>query len=263
MFEEGVKKIKDHQVGAFKGVVFIFDQLEQLRGAASSEIEIFQSVERLFASHLSKLQFPHVHSIYSVPPWLKFVLNGAHDVEVLPSYRLWMNHADRPRDEDGYAALRKMISLRFHPDDPARLFGADCPGKMDQLIEMSGGHFRDLFRLVREVVMQMHTQRGKPPVEAPLLTDAINRVREHYLPISTEDAGRLALVEGTRMIGLQAASPAETATISRLLDLHMILYFSNGEEWYDIHPLLREEVKSIVNLDLHQTNEGGHATRRD
>jgi hypothetical protein len=96
-----------------------------------------------------------------------------------------------------------------------------------------------------------------------LLTDAINRVREHYLPISTEDAGRLSLVERTHMIGLKAASPAETATISRLLDLHMILYFSNGEEWYDIHPLLREEVKSIVGLRLPQPKEGGHATRGD
>jgi len=263
MFEEGVKKIKDHQGGTFKGVVFIFDQLEQLRGTASNEVEIFQSVEKLFASHLSKLQFPYVHSIYSVPPWLKFVLNGAHDVEVLPSYRLWMNDEDHTMDKDGYASLRKMISLRIHPADPTHLFGADCWKKMDQLIEMSGGHFRDLFRLMREVVMQLHTQRGKPPVNAPLLADAISRVREHYLPISTEDAERLSLVERTRMIGLKAASPSETATISRLLDLHMILYFSNGEEWYDIHPLLREEVESIVKLRLLQTKEGGHATRRD
>lgn len=263
MFEEGVKKIKNYQGAKFKGVVFIFDQLEQLRGTASNELEILQSVEKIFASHLPKLQFPHVHSIYSVPPWLKFVLNGAHEVEVLPSYRLWENRPKRAKDQAGYGCLRKMISLRIHPADPTLLFGAEADGKMDRLIEMSGGHFRDLFRLVREVVMQLHTQRGGPPVEAQLVTDAINRVREHYLPISDEDAERLSLVERNRKIGLKTTSAAETATISRLLDLHMILYFSNGEEWYDIHPLLREEVESIVKLRLLQTKEGGHATRRD
>jgi len=35
----------------------------------------------------------------------------------------------------------------------------------------------------------------------------------------------------------------------RLLETHFILYFKNDNDWYDIHPLVRDEVERIVRLN--------------
>ena len=34
--------------------------------------------------------------------------------------------------------------------------------------------------------------------------------------------------------------------LARFLDSHFVLYFVNGKEWYDIHPLIREEVADVM-----------------
>ena len=48
-----------------------------------------------------------------------------------------------------------------------------------------------------------------------------------------------------------ALSNTEAATVNRLtkfLDCHFVIYFvdEKGREWYDIHPLIREEVVEVV-----------------
>jgi hypothetical protein len=44
----------------------------------------------------------------------------------------------------------------------------------------------------------------------------------------------------------------DVSRLTRFLDTHFVLYLRNGEEWYDIHPLIREEVQAIV--DRQQKN---------
>jgi hypothetical protein len=45
---------------------------------------------------------------------------------------------------------------------------------------------------------------------------------------------------------LKTNEPTEVNRLTRFLDTHMVLYLKNGTEWYDVHPLVRDEVKAIV-----------------
>jgi len=36
--------------------------------------------------------------------------------------------------------------------------------------------------------------------------------------------------------------------LSRFLDTHLVLYLTNGEDWYDVHPLIRDEVCALAKL---------------
>src|SRR2546427_2831235 len=35
---------------------------------------VLKSVERLFSIHIEMLKVPYIHAVYTVPPWLKFLL---------------------------------------------------------------------------------------------------------------------------------------------------------------------------------------------
>jgi hypothetical protein len=116
----------------------------------------------------------------------------------------------------------------------------------DKLIEASGGYFRDLLRLLRELVVRVTTQSQSLPVDEGLVDGAIQRVREQYANISVEDAEWVQQVAKTRSCSPRTATAEEAARITRLLDLHLVFYFSNGEDWYDAHPLVREEAAIIM-----------------
>ena len=230
--------------GGAPPVIFIFDQLEQIRGSASNETEVIASVERLFASHLDKLKLPLTHAIYTVPPWLPFALHG-QQIEILPSLRLWNNDAGRTRVSIVWDAVRCLINRRLQEGGLERLF-ADRLLSADKLIEASGGQFRDLLRLIQEVVTRVATLTRTLPASQEVVHAAIQRIREQYLPISEEDALILAEIAAHRGAGLRSSDGKEISRNSRMLNEHLVLYFSNGGEYYDVHPLVREEVDKIV-----------------
>jgi hypothetical protein len=72
------------------------------------------------------------------------------------------------------------------------------------------------------------------------------RVRSHFLPISIEDAKWLADIERERDTLLRTTDAVEVNRLTRFLDAHVVLYLKNGTEWYDVHLLVRDEVKQIV-----------------
>jgi hypothetical protein len=241
--EEGVKALRAKR-GTDAPIVFIFDQLEQISGSLSNERDVIASIERLFAGHLEKLKLPLIHALYTVPPWLPFVLHG-QEIEVLPSLRLWDKDPARTHIKPVWTAVRRLMERRLEKEGFARLFGGDSTSA-DALIEASGGQFRDLLRLIREVLVRVSTQTETMPASKPAIDGAIQRIREQYLPLSEEDAVRLSSIAAHRGSGLRDNSPEEVSRISRLLNQHLVLYFSNGDEYYDIHPLVRDEVKKIV-----------------
>ncbi len=97
-FEDGIKEIRKAR-GESTQVVFIFDQLEQLRGTLQTEQDVIRSVERIFAIHIDLLRIPYVHAVFTVPPWLKFVLPGTVQITLLSTVHLWNNDAERTRCE--------------------------------------------------------------------------------------------------------------------------------------------------------------------
>jgi hypothetical protein len=243
-FEDGVKAIRAERGDDIAGVVFLFDQLEQIRGTLSNEQTVIHSVERLFSQHLKLLEIPYVHMVYTVPPWLKFVLPGGLQIQLLPSVPQWKNDDKRSRNPDGWEALCSFVHRRFGEEGFKRFFDAkDSRHHLaDRLIEMCGGHFRDMLLLLREAVLRAETL----PVTETVIEQAISEVRGNFLPIAVEDAKWLDQIGRIRGTALKSTSEKDVNRLTRFLDTHFVLYFSNGIEWYDIHPLIREEVANIV-----------------
>lgn len=242
-FEDGVKTIK--QVwGDEKQVVYIFDSLEQLRGAVTNEEGVLRSVERVFANHLNLLRLPYVHAVYTVPPWLQFVMPGG-DIYLLPCIRLWNNDTARTRYEPGWNAVRSLVLKRIGREGCQKLFGCDADAPFvsaDDLIAVCGGHFRDLLRLLGDIVRRADTL----PVTPEVINHAVIALRDDYLPVAVEDALWLAKIAEHRSPMLPDTKSESINRLTRFLDTHVVLYLTNGEKWFDIHPLVRGEVAKMI-----------------
>jgi len=248
-FEDGVKAIQKRR-GADVQVVFIFDSLEQIRGSLVNQESVIHSVESIFEGHLDKLKLPYIHAVYTVPPWLKFVLPGIGNIVLLPSIRQWRNDPARTPYVQGVDALRAMVKRRLTEEGASQLFSD--PSQVDRLIDVCGGHFRDLLRLLSETLLRAQSL----PVPDPVLEKAIKAVRRNFLPISVEDAHWLDRIAATRLPNHRTR--ADVHRLARFLDSHLVLYLTNGEEWYDIHPLIREEVeKTVAHYPLETTPGNG------
>ncbi|MBM3735162.1 MAG: hypothetical protein FJW39_05185 [Acidobacteria bacterium] len=234
--EDCVKAIrKRHPEGK---VVFIFDQLEQIRGSLSGEKEVIQSIERLFANHIRRLELPYIHVVYTVPPWLKFVLAGT-PVDVLHNVRQWNNDPQRTRFEHGCQSLLEVVQKRFGPDGMARFWANDAQPM--RIIDSCGGHFKDLLKLLQETIARA-AAAAELPVSDRVVDAALIAVRNSFLPIAYEDAIWLKNVFDSRRCALPSTGSEDVAHLTRLIDTHLILYLKNGEEWYDVHPLIRDDV---------------------
>ena len=246
--EDGVKAIR-RDLGDDTKIVFIFDSLEQIRGSLFNEQEVIKSVERVFSRHHRLLELPYIHTIYTVPPWLKMVMpNAPKPIVILHSPKQWENNPERSDNLNCRKVFRELIVKRFGADGFKEFFGedwnADTETKADQLINLCGGHFRDLLSLLRETVLPVQTF----PVSEREVETAIANVRSRFLPISQEDANGLNEIAESRSLSeaLPNISGENVGKVARYLDTHMVLYFRNGDDWYDIHPLIREEVGKIA-----------------
>jgi hypothetical protein len=238
-FEDCVKLIESKTQKGMK-VVFIIDSLEKLQGTLSNEKEVIASMEMVFGTHKNKLRLPYVQTVYAVPPWLKFVQPDHDDLMyILHSVQQWQNNAARDRNGiDGDQRLLALLKRRFSPDEFTRLFHDD--ERTLKLIEKCGGHFRDLFIMARTAMLDAETL----PLTEKNIERGIISLRNAFLPLSIEDAQWLDRIAKDRHPA--HGTEADGNHLARFLNLHTVLYFSNGEEWYDIHPLVREEVAGIV-----------------
>ena len=252
-FEDGVKAVRQFY-DQDKQVVFIFDSFDQLRGSLSNEREVLQSVERLFANHLPAIKIPYIHCVFTVPPWFKFLKIGGGRLNILPSIRQWNNDPKRTRFNAGWDALRKFVEKRFGNPGYAQFFGQDTKAARtacEELVGVCGGDFRDLLRLPREVVLRA----DEWPATSQNLERARLEVLSQFLPIALDDAVWLSKIAELRDCWYPSTESETISHLTRFFDLHFVLYLRNGEEWYDIHPLIRDEVAAIV---AKQTTNGAN-----
>ena len=241
-FEEYRRAIEKSYPG-IDGVVFLFDNLEQLRGSASTEQEVIASVQRLFSIHGDRLKIPYMHVVYTVPPWLKFLLGGT-EVEILPSIVQWKNDTTRTEHVGGHACLKSVIEGRFGAPGMQRFFGNGDGAS--EFVRYCGGNPRDLVRLLREAIKRA----GSLPISDNVVKDSLRTIREQFLPIPTEDAVWLDKISKDRKSAMKDGSPQTVARFSLFMDTHLVLFLRNGDEWYDVHPLIREHVEEIAKAEL-------------
>jgi hypothetical protein len=85
-----------------------------------------------------------VHAVFTVPPWLKFVLPGTVQITLLSTVHLWNNDTARTRCEPAWKAFRSLVERRLGKEGLLLLFGKRPVGQrlVDDVIAVCGGHFR-------------------------------------------------------------------------------------------------------------------------
>lgn len=234
-FEDCVAALKVRH-GEETQVVLLIDSLEHIRGGYSNARAVQESVEVLFTGHAEKLKLPGLHTVYTVPPYLKArsmnlgMLYGIGAVQIFPAIKIRTSQGIV--HEAGVDALKKLVARR---GDHQRLFGQN-DRLLERLILMSGGNIRDLLRLLGEVI-----RRAKIlPVSEAIVEEAINQMRMEFLPIADDDAMWLSHIASTHQAAL--GSIDKLPELARFFDTHVVLCYRDGPEWYDVHPLIRDHV---------------------
>ncbi len=233
--EDCVKALKQEH-GEQKEAVLILDSVEHIRGTSVNADQVQSSVETLFATHAENLHLPYLHVVYTVPPYLKVrysnlsALYEPGGVQVLPAIKI-LDRGDRSPVQHGLNVMEQVLNAR---GDWMRLLGSRS--KLDQVSLCSGGHLRDYLRIIAEVIRRA----DQLPVEEATLNSAINQVKMEFLPIADADAEWLARIAETHEAAL--ADISRLPDLARFLDTHMALCYRNGDEWFDVHPLIRTEV---------------------
>ena len=233
-FQSCISALKE-RLGDGTEVVLLVDSIEHFRGTYVNARKVQSSVEDLFVSHSERLHLPYLHVVYTVPPYLKIrygnlgALYEPGGVRMLPALKLRNRVGER--SQEGYDAMEKVVGAR---GDWQKLLGQRSA--LDWLIQNSGGHLRDLLRLLGEVL-----RRAKEfPVPESTVEAAINQVRTEFLPIADDDARWLAEIARSHQTALPSTD--KLPELARFFDTHLALCYRNGDEWYDIHPLIAKHV---------------------
>ncbi|QRK11748.1 hypothetical protein JQX13_17740 [Archangium violaceum] len=234
-----VKKVKERH-GPDTEVVLLLDSMEHIRGTSTNATAVQDSVVNLFTSHSDKLHFDHLHVVYTIPPYLKVLypnlgtLYSPGGVQVLPALKV--RDSSGNVFQPGLDLLERLISAR---GPWQRLLGPERE-TLDKLSLLSGGHLRDFLRLFSEIIRRA----DRLPVPVETVDAAIAQVRTEFLPIADADAKWLHLIATTHGVALPEIK--QLHDLARYLDTHLALYYRNGNEWYDVHPLVRDVVKAQV-----------------
>ena len=102
---------------------------------------------------------------------------------------------------------------------------------------------RELLRLLAAVALRA---RALPATERAVAA-AIGQRKAELLPIPNDDARWLAEVGRTHKAELQSLQVRPSpASLARFFDTHLVLCLGNGGEWYNVHPLIKEEIREQV-----------------
>lgn len=224
-------------------VVLLVDSVEQLRGSGEDAGRVQQSVVDLFSGQASSLALPRLHVVYTVPPFLPALaknlgrLLGGHRVVSWPN--IHVRRRDGEPDPAGLRVMQNIIARRYP------LWEAIIPEAMLQrLATTAGGDLRDYFRLVRECIIPLSIARRQDPdarLTDAIAARAIEALRNDFLPIAEADARWLARIHATKEPALP--DTADLPTLARFFDTNLILNYVNGQPWYDIHPVLLDEIR--------------------
>jgi hypothetical protein len=248
---EAAQYVRGQRANPDGKIVLIVDSVERLRGVGdTADIrEVFKSAETLFSSHADKLRFTALNVVYTVPPYLSALAGALGSVYAggriyaLPSVHIYECCPDPGNEPEPYAhGLEKMREIVERRSSDWRDFFAEA--QLARLAQHSGGDLRDYLRMLRLSVARV-LQSGQLPVPDALITDAEDAVRGDMLPIADDDRDWLRKITASHKPELPSLDALPD--FARLQEGKYLLHYRNGEDWYDVHPLLRAEVKSRGN----------------
>ncbi|MGB8843884.1 MAG: hypothetical protein WCC64_22765 [Aliidongia sp.] len=236
--------VAGQKVDSNRKVVLIVDSFERLRGNYDNEKKVFASVETLFSSQAENLRLPGISTVYTVPAYVTGLAGGigayyaGGRIYALPSAHIYQccpaAGALPAPSVEGIAKMTAIVQRRY--PDWNTFFTQE---QLDRLAQSSGGDLRDYFRMLRLALVDARSHEGASIPEA-VIENAEDAVRADMVPIAGDDRKWLAKIMASHRH--EMAERGELADFARLQQGKYVLQYRNGEDWYDVHPLLRAEV---------------------
>ncbi|MGK7890894.1 MAG: ATP-binding protein [Leptolyngbyaceae cyanobacterium] len=221
-----------------RGLVVIVDNLDRIDGASKAMGRSLQ--DYLFIDQHECLQNLHCHKVYTMPLALKFSSNYGlltarymDDPKVLPMVPVVLRNGERC--ESGMDLLRQMVLARAMPElsEAERIKHLpevfDALESLDRLCLVSGGHVRDLLRLLNGWIRK---RRSLPLVRETLEEVILARRNEMTLQLSEDEWELLDQVSRTKKVG--GDDDYQILIHSRLV----FEYRDRGLSWFDVNPVL-------------------------
>ncbi|NER50500.1 MAG: AAA family ATPase [Symploca sp. SIO1A3] len=222
-----------------KGLVVIVDNLDRIDGTTKSWGTPQQKY--IFIDQAESLQKLNCHLVYTIPLALKFagtygqlVQRYQEEPKVLPMVQV--KQIDGSDCEAGIALLRQMVLARALPemDEQERLKQIntifDHPNSLDRLCRVTGGHVRDLLRLLMSW-LRKDFKKGKLTRET---LESLIRSRRNEMTLQIDDQ-EWALLRQVR----QKKKVSGDYGYQKLIHSRLVFEYRDREEsWFDINPIL-------------------------
>lgn len=225
------------------GLVVIVDNLDRIDNTIKPWGRTQQ--EYLFVDQGEYLTQLNCHVIYTMPLALKFsneygilTQRFPERPKILPMVPV--NYSDGSIHQRGLALMRQMILARafpnLAPEDRLNKITDifDSPATLDRLCQVSGGHVRDILKLLNPWIMK----DKKFPLQGNTLEQIIRDQRNDFsLRLSAEEWQLLRHVKETKEV-------SDDLGYQKLIRSRFVFeYRDQGELWFDINPILAESEK--------------------
>ena len=207
------KKLAEH--GIAKRILFLVDGTDRLRSADR---------KAFFVSDVEQLLAIESHVLYTAPLSLKYEgsLNNKLDANlVLPMIKLY--NPDGVKQELGWVAMRAILLARADE----QLFATSA--EMDAIIEASGGHPREMLRILKNCCEVMDGER----IDASVVAEAKKILAADYRRFLTPEDFQILV-----KVDQQPSHHGNNEATRRLLYNLALLEYNDGS-WQRSHPVVR------------------------
>lgn len=225
------------------GVVFIVDSLERLAAPMPVFKEVEESIVRILTEYPEVLRLPDCHVVYAIPPSIQLVSPGLGEHYrvslVMPAVKVLERGIALEPFQPGIDALSELVGRRIpleHVFGPRR-------DLLERLVIASGGHVRTLLVFVRELLFGA-LRHGLPPDD-----EDVDRVIQPFKERARMSIWRESVPLLERILresAVEDLSEEEYIILARFMDSYIVLCYRNGEDWYEVHPLIRDHVRKLA-----------------
>lgn len=227
-------------------VLLILDSLEKLRVTGSDASVCYDGIRQTFDINGEFLKLEHIHVLYSVPPYLPFLmpLIGSYfgvEVYSLPHVKVFETPTDRQTIQPALpcqAGLDLMLqTVRNRYSGIEQIIPRP---KLEQLALASSGSLRNFFRLIRSACTKIAAMNLAVPLTDDAPITLAQQVLRNEMPLAEDDKLWLTKVRVNHGTGLQNID--RLPELARLFDNGLILNYRNGSDWCDVHYLLHDQL---------------------
>jgi len=187
-----------------------------------------EEARAIFHDRRNIMMQPNCAIIYTVSSALFYTkeFEAIRDQAIfLPNIKLHPHRQPEVKDRDGYITLRRFVHVRIDPNLVDSL-------ALEEAILNSGGVFREMARVMRTAIGRSR-RRKAAKVDINDVEWATTEIRNEYRRIlDKEDIEILKKVQQQNRLEYDER-------LRPLLQLLAVLEYRNGENWCDIHPVLR------------------------